>query len=78
MTATDEMLALEHAPNLGKSKIGVGMMNGGVLNGGDKLTLIEAANGDITYLTDMSNQTGQLQAGISALYQFELKKRRWS
>jgi len=68
------MLALEHAPNLAKSKIGVGMMNGGVLNGGDKLTLIEAANGDITYPTDMSNQTGQLQAGISALYQFELKK----
>ena len=72
--ATDKMLALEHAPNLAKSKIGVGMMNGGVLNGGDKLTLIEAANGDITYPTDMSNQTGQLQAGISALYQFELKK----
>lgn len=72
--ATDKMLALEHAPNLAKSKIGVGMMNGGVLNGGNKLTLIEAANGDITYPTDMSNQTGQLQAGISALYQFELKK----
>ena len=68
------MLALEHAPNLAKSKIGVGMMNGGVLNGGDKLTLVEAASGDITYPTDMSNQTGQLQAGISALYQFELKK----
>lgn len=45
-----------------------------MLNGGDKLTLIEATNGDITYPTDMSNQTGQLQAGISALYQFELKK----
>jgi putative high-molecular-weight surface-exposed protein len=72
--ATDKMLALEHAPNLAKSKIGVGMMNGGVLNGGDKLTLIEATNGDITYPTDMSNQTGQLQAGISALYQFKLKK----
>ena len=72
--ATDKMLTLEDAPNLAKSKIGVGMMNGGMLNGGDKLTLIEATNGYIIYPTDMSNQTGQLQAGISALYQFELKK----
>jgi len=72
--ATDKMLTLEHAPNLAKSKIGVGMMNGGVLNGGDKLTLIEATNGDIIYPTDMSNQTGQLQTGVSAIYQFKLKK----
>ena len=70
--ATDKMLPLEHAPNLAKSKIGVGMMNGGVLNSGDKLTLIEVTNGDIVYPTDMSNQTGQLQAGVSALYTFTL------
>lgn len=74
LPATDKMLTLEHVPNLAKSKIGVGMTNGGVLNGGDKLTLIEATNGDIIYPTDMSNQTGQLQAGVSAIYQFELKK----
>ena len=48
------------------------MMNEGVLNSGDKLTLIEATNGDIAYPTDMSNQTGQLQAGVSALYTFTL------
>ncbi|WP_172201591.1 autotransporter outer membrane beta-barrel domain-containing protein [Campylobacter sp. RM16188] len=70
--ANDKMLTLNTAPDLSRSKVGVAMMHGGVLNRGDNITLIEATNGDIKYPTDMTNHKGRLQAGISALYSFTL------
>ncbi|MGB2553449.1 hypothetical protein ACPF04_09800, partial [Campylobacter sp. MOP51] len=75
MPATDKMLTLNTAPDLSRSKVGVAMMHGGVLNNGDNITLIDASSSQdpILYPTDMTNQTRQLQTGISAKYKFTLK-----
>ncbi|MGB2553646.1 hypothetical protein ACPF04_10855, partial [Campylobacter sp. MOP51] len=72
-TAKDKMLSLNHPPYILNSKIGVGMMQGGVLKMDDEIVLIDVQNGNITYPLDKTNHVGQLQSGISAVYEFELK-----
>lgn len=75
ITANDTMLNLvgNDKANLTKSKIGVGMVQGGRLNLNDRIALINSAAG-ILYPDDMTNHKGQLQAGISAVYDFKLEK----
>lgn len=75
ITANDTMLNLlgNDKADLRRSKIGVGMVQGGRLNLNDRIALINSAAG-ILYPNDMSNHKGQLQAGISAVYDFKLAK----
>ena len=76
ITANDTMLLNlvgNDKADLRRSKIGVGMVRGGRLNLNDRIALINSAAG-ILYPNDMANHKGQLQAGISAVYDFKLEK----
>ena len=75
IAANDTVLSLNGVDktDLSKSKIGVGMVQGGRLNLNDRIALINSA-AEILYPNDMANHKGQLQAGISAVYDFKLEK----
>lgn len=69
LTLTDNSLKTD----LSASKIGVCAVEGVNLRLKDRFTLISSVAG-IAYPDDTTNYTGQIQSGISAMYDFKLEK----